>query len=96
MNSELFAILLSSGTAAVIGTAAAAYRSLKAGAVSAEFDRVTEAERRRHEAEVSKDNVVKQRDYWQNRAATLQFILVQKLGEEALPEFAEPPESEGI
>lgn len=95
MNSELFAILLSSGTAAVIGTAAAAYRSLRAGAAATEFDRVTEAEKRRHDAEVAKDNAIAQRDYWRNRAAVLQFTIVQKMGESALPEFTDPPESEG-
>lgn len=85
IGTEFLAIILSAGTAAMIGAVVQAYRSLKEGSRADDRDALAELESSRTRERDRADNAETDRDYWRNRAGGLEFVLVSRLGADALP-----------
>lgn len=90
MGVELLAILLSTGTAAMIWAVVQAWRAIRSGAVADEKDSVETADHRRRVAETDRDAAITVANYWRARAGVLEYILSKEKGPDAIPDF--PPE----
>ena len=90
MGTELLALLMSTGGAAMIWTIFQAWRSVRAGAVADERDQIELSEERRRSAEIDRDSAIAVANYWRARAGVLEYLLVKGQGAEAVPTF--PPE----
>lgn len=94
VGTEILALILSGGTAAMVLAVVQAYRSLKDGSRADDRDAFAELEDSRTNEKARADQAERERDYWHNRAATLEYVVITKNGPEALPPkepFPEPP-----
>ena len=92
IGSEVLGLILSGGAAAMIAAIVQAVRSLRDGARAEDRDAFADLDRERAKAVIQKNNAEKMRDYWHNRSAALQFVVVKNLGVEALPAELPVPE----
>lgn len=97
VGTEFLALILSAGAAAMLAAIVQAYRSIKEGAKADEKDAFADMEVARKKEVRARTQAEKERDYWHNLAAGREYVILSKLGPEALPPappFPVPPPEE--
>lgn len=82
---EILAIILGGGAAAMVTACVAAYRSIKEGSRAQEKDAVADLEKWRASADDRRERVEVERDYWRMRSGSLEYLIVSRWGAEHLP-----------
>lgn len=89
---EILAIILGGGAAAMVTACVAAYRSIKDGSRVAEKDAVADLEKWRATSDDRREQAEIERDYWRLWAGQLVYKITSTWGPDELPQQPPMPE----
>jgi len=85
MSTEILALILSAGAAAMITALVQAWRSIKAGSAQHERDAYSDLEKSRRKEYLRRERAEVERDWWHAWAAQLEYVIAANLPPDKFP-----------